>query len=218
MSTTTTLKLTQYMPRDLAELILQYSYVDTYADQNGKNFGSLVFRRNFIWCSMDGSFFFQLSLGLKRSKIPAIVAELVSEYSLLPPSAELDCQEEEQYERLLTSRPGNTQVVEEEFLNFRYERIRLVNYKWDRRATHYLRSKKCRLSLTITFEHYDEDKSRIEIFDTMDPYDVKYYNCFSEELNITHLETASLSFYYREFLDGHCQCSFPSCLGKKRLT
>ena len=212
------------MPTELAELILQYSYVDTYAEQNGKSYKSLVFRRNFIWCSMDGSFrsklsgaaSYQFPLGLKRSKIPSNIAALVSEYSLLPPSAEFDCQEEEQYEHLLISGSGNTHIVEEEFLNnLRHKSISDVYYKWNR--THYLQTR-CRLSLTMLFDNHDKDNRSIKNFDTMDPADVTYYNCFSEELNITHLETASLSFYYREFLNGRCQCSFPSCLGKKRLT
>ena len=215
MSTTMLiLKLMQYMPQELVELILQYSYVDTYKDHQNKNFRSLVFRRNFIWCSMSNGCF--NGDQPKRSKIPGNIAALVSEYSLLPPSAEFDCQEEEQYEHLLISGSGNTQIVEEEFLNnLWHKRISDVYYKWNR--THYLQTR-CRLSLTMLFDNHHNDNKTIKNFDTMDPSDVTYYNCFTEELNVAHLEAASLSFYYREFLAGHCQCSFASCLGKKRLT
>ena len=166
------------------------------------------------------------------------IASLVSEYSLLPPFSEFDCSEEMEYmyylgdsENFKSKEMPSNNITEDRFIDDLDTSIDNVHYEWSRRDNYHSNYNSCNLRLFVALhhecsKHYNyrhdwcercsvDEYSAIEI-DELDPADVSDYDSYGEE-NCGYkssLSQASMSFYYREFLNGQCQCLSNKCLGK----
>ena len=166
------------------------------------------------------------------------IASLVSEYSLLPPFSKFDCFEESELtstsEYNLESRSvSSNPVIEDRFVEDPDTSIDHVHYEWSRYDNvrgHVSNACNLRFFVSLHHEclkHYNYrhdwcercsvDEYSVTELDQLDPSDVVDYDSYEEEDKsyvLDCLGQASMSFYYREFLNGHCQCSWNGCLGK----
>lgn len=207
------------IPLDVSNLIAEMSFGDAYASDN-RNFPSLIKRRDEI----------HEVISIGRPWMSLRIAALISEYGLLPPSVREECKEEKERGPSINFWDSLGCPVSFDESDDHRE-LESVSFRWKRDSN--LLALNCSLTL---YKSWALNTKLMSLFDgedtvldslrdrycgeegdpNLDPDDIRNYP-FKEDPNMPVLERASMSFYYREFMAGYCQCEKPDCAGSDRL-